>query len=572
MALLLANLPARSNAQQVDTETNNVVYTTVNPPPPGTTFTWGGFVTTESNGGGLSGGNVPAYNPSTGTFMFGYMQGAVNYSLAINTAMQAAGTGIQVNGFRYSWNYFNQDMSRGILTGNISLTNSSGAVVENYNYVMPKTTEGWTTMSGIQNFNTQYAPLSLGNLNVSFTGKDDRFWAGYYGPQIKDIDVRLLYSTGAQPPTDSNPACTAYSTEPKCLAQSYTSPTTIAANSTTPTTSTTTSSESVSSPTTTPVASSTSTVTESAPAPVVAPTTTVVASTTPTSSTPASTPPASAPAKVGEDSAKSAQSSGGSSVSLSTILNIVANEQSRIGNVERSVVQQAVEQATKEAEKTQKDAEKIAGTAQQQSIAASMQSTLNQTLTTPTMNVQPGQGTGLTFFSPTQQSGIGLLGSRSVQQGSIDPMLRQDSQVVIGAVQQSVIRPSFSLTTNIDVRRNEEVELPKSEGIRFGDRNQAFNLIEEKPQTVQQTTTSTSTTAVNQKATDNDAAVGVTLASIATQPRGYESYFSVLQDAQFYAPKEIYRGQKTVDNARALRQLSSDRLHQEMVNQQFNGR
>ena len=568
----MANLPARSNAQQVDTETNNVVYTTVNPPPPGTTFTWGGFVTTESNGGGFSGGNVPGYNPSTGTFIFGYMQGAVNYSLAINTAMQAAGTGIQVNGFRYSWNYFNQDFSRGTLTGNISLTNSSGAVVENYNYVMPKTTEGWTSMSGIQNFNTQYAPLSLGNLNVSFTGKDDRFWAGYYGPQIKDIDVRLLYSTGAQPPTDSNPACTAYSTEPKCLAQSYTSPTTIATNSTTPTTSTTTSSESVSSPTTTPVASSTSTVTESAPAPVVAPTTTVVASTTPTSSTPASTPPASAPAKVGEDSAKSAQSSGGSSVSLSTILNIVANEQSRIGNVERSVVQQAVEQATKEAEKTQKDAEKIAGTAQQQSIAASMQSTLNQTLTTPTMNVQPGQGTGLTFFSPTQQSGIGLLGSRSVQQGSIDPMLRQDSQVVIGAVQQSVVRPSFSLTTNIDVRRNEEVELPKSEGIRFGDRNQAFNLIEEKPQTVQQTTTTTTTTAVNQKTTDNEAAAGVTLASIAMQPRGYESYFSTLPDAQFYAPKEIYRGQKTVDNARALRQLSTDRLHQEMVNQQFNGR
>ena len=144
--------------------------------------------------------------------------------------------------------------------------------------------------------------------------------------------------------------------------------------------------------------------------------------------------------------------------------------------------------------------------------------------------------------------------------------------VVVGAVQQSVVRPSFSLTTNIDVRRNEEVELPKSEGIKFGDRNQAFNLIEEKPQTVQQTTTTTTTTTVNQKATENEAAAGVTLASIAMQPRGYESYFSTLPDAQFYAPKEIYRGQKTVDNARALRQLSTDRLHQEMVNQQFNGR
>ena len=42
-----------------------------------------------------------------------------------------------------------------------------------------------------------------------------------------------------------------------------------------------------------------------------------------------------------------------------------------------------------------------------------------------------------------------------------------------------------------------------------------------------------------------------------------------LTDANFYAPKEIYRNQRTVDNARALRQLASDRLHQQMVDQQY---
>ena len=131
----MANLPARSNAQQVDTQTGNIVYTTVNPAPATAqgAYTWSGFVVTPSTGGGLSGGNVPGYNTSTGTFMFGYAPGTISYGIAVNAALQAAGTGIQVNGFRYSWNYFNQDMSRGILTGNISLTNSSGAVVENYN-------------------------------------------------------------------------------------------------------------------------------------------------------------------------------------------------------------------------------------------------------------------------------------------------------------------------------------------------------------------------------------------------------------------------------------------------------
>lgn len=43
----------------------------------------------------------------------------------------------------------------------------------------------------------------------------------------------------------------------------------------------------------------------------------------------------------------------------------------------------------------------------------------------------------------------------------------------------------------------------------------------------------------------------------------------VMRDAAFYAPREIYRGQQTVDNRQALRGLGTDRLHQEMVDQQY---
>ena len=43
----------------------------------------------------------------------------------------------------------------------------------------------------------------------------------------------------------------------------------------------------------------------------------------------------------------------------------------------------------------------------------------------------------------------------------------------------------------------------------------------------------------------------------------------VLRDAAFYLPREIYRGQQTVDNRQALRGLGTDRLHQEMVDQQY---
>lgn len=42
-----------------------------------------------------------------------------------------------------------------------------------------------------------------------------------------------------------------------------------------------------------------------------------------------------------------------------------------------------------------------------------------------------------------------------------------------------------------------------------------------------------------------------------------------LRDTAFYAPREIYRGQRTVDNRQALRGLGTDRLHQEMIDQQW---
>ena len=83
-------------------------------------------------------------------------------------------------------------------------------------------------------------------------------------------------------------------------------------------------------------------------------------------------------------------------------------------------------------------------------------------------------------------------------------------------------------------------------------------------QCVQQKTT------VNTNASDNEIAGGVSLTRMATTPSGYNQYLNLmLADAAFYAPKEIYRGQVNVDNVRALRTLSSDRLHQEMVNQQY---
>lgn len=81
------------------------------------------------------------------------------------------------------------------------------------------------------------------------------------------------------------------------------------------------------------------------------------------------------------------------------------------------------------------------------------------------------------------------------------------------------------------------------------------------------------TDTVKKNVQTNDLAGGVDIASIATQPKGYDAYSQlVMRDAAFYKVEDIYKNQKTVDNLRLLRglQSGSDRLHQQMVDQQYN--
>ncbi len=158
----------------------------------GTNHTWTGVITNPTAvPGGFSGGNQPAYNPNTNTLLFGYTQSTVAQTYAINQALQ--GSGIQVGGYNYSWSYLNDSNTGGTLSSTIRLTSPTGSTLESYSYAMNTIAEGWRTMSGTQNFNQQYGLASVGSLNISFTGKDSRFWAGYYGPQVKDVNLSLNY-------------------------------------------------------------------------------------------------------------------------------------------------------------------------------------------------------------------------------------------------------------------------------------------------------------------------------------------------------------------------------------------
>jgi hypothetical protein len=147
---------------------------------------------------------MPGHVASDNAVVFGYSEGTASQSIAINSALAAGGAGIELKGYNYSWYYYNNGDNRGSLTGNISLRSATGSVLESYNYNMPQLGIGnWIPQSGSQVFTNQYQLNQVSTLDVSFTGKDDRWWAGYYGPAIKAVNVKLVYGVD---PCATNPA------------------------------------------------------------------------------------------------------------------------------------------------------------------------------------------------------------------------------------------------------------------------------------------------------------------------------------------------------------------------------
>lgn len=144
------------------------------------------------------------------------------------------------------------------------------------------------------------------------------------------------------------------------------------------------------------------------------------------------------------------------------------------------------------------------------------------------------------------------------------PVFKQD--VIVSMVQTQPI--SYSLTPPTR-QLQVQIEMPVLEGIKFGgNKTPVESAIDSRP-VISQTTSGQQIETVKKNVQNNELAGGVTIESIARQPTNYAQYFVMIPDVAFYAPKEIYKDQKTIDNARALRSLSSDKLHQEMINQQY---
>jgi len=514
---------------------------------------------------------------------------------AVASVLPSSGSGLRVNGYNFGFTAKNgngwDDGRLDYLTAYVNFYDPKGSTVFNKNYDL-NYQFNWTTFNFSENFTTPFASKDLGTVQYGFVGRDNNFWAGPYGPEIYNVNFSLKYSVDpCSVDVLSSPSCPGYLdalaklTPPAPTASVTYEPTTATISTTSATAPSVpapagTSTEVVAS---TPVATTSTGSSSTTGAGTPTPTISAVASSTPSATNPQP--------KVGEVQTSSAPAqTQKSTVSTSQILSIVAGEQSRISNVEKTVVQEAVQQAIAAGASATAQAESIAATAQAQSIASSnaQQSSSStqsggeqrtQTQSFAVSAVRENNPTSLASLNASRDQSLSAsnqgnpdLGNSSTntQIGlTLNPYFQNSSRMQETQTVASIIAPiTYTLVTPRQIQNT--IDELKSDGIKFGERN-IIDMATQKPQ-LEDTSRQQTGPAVKKNVKDNDAAGGVTIASIAKQPQGFDSYMGALADAQFYAPKEIYRNQRVVDNARVLRGLTggSDRLHQQMVDQQYN--
>ena len=536
-----------SNSQQVDTTDNLTNFTNQ---ANSVTSTWQNAGTIGEPLTCWAGGDPGYCGPLPRVAAWGSGSNVINFSYGltdlyqivnIKNALPNSGTGLQVNGFNFSfqakngngWDNGQPDQ----LSAYVNIyNNKNSAVLESYNYNL-NGKYNWTQFNYSETFKSPYGVPSLGNAQYGFVGQDNNFWVGPYGPEITAVSFSLKYSVD---PCATNPL---YS--PTCKgymdALSKLAPTPTADTPPPPP-------EDGAPPP--PPGSPPPPGTPPPPSPGPGP-----------GNNPNSPPPPSSsvqPPKIGETKIASDSKAG---PSLGTVLSMISSNQARIGNETKAVVQAAESAAAKDALQAQEQAEAIVETLTAQSVTSSMTTTGSST----TQTNASSQTSVVSILTTTQTSVVNVGGLRApIQTVFSDPNVTLNNSTSFGSTEMySLQSPQGRNATT------SEIEVPQNEGIKVGGRSVLNDAVEQSPVMLNANAQEQKTETVNRNVQPNELAGRVDIATMATQPQGYQAYAVAMPDASFYAPREIYRNQVNVDNARVLRQLSSDRLHQDLVNLQY---
>lgn len=469
---MLLSLASYSNAQDIST-TGNLA--SPNNPSKWTSGCW--TATQEGFWGGTSGGPCPGIwdNNTVGSgqqIIFSYGQVTLSQTHALATALPNSGTGLQVNGYNYFWDVKNSNINGNQPGGydttayiDVTLLDANGNTLINDRYDYGYQLTSWTTFSGTRTYSNPYSTTQADSIRLSVTGKDDQYWAGYYGPEFKWFGLSVNYSV--DPCADNplySPTCSGFAAALAELTASAT------------------------------------------PTDTVEDGTNIVPSST-----------VAGPTSVEETSTAAAPviDAGGIEVSTTGELTIPGDAPK-----EKVEQKQAVEEK-KEEKKVTVNYSLIAAVVRQATDLTNVMSVVNQSIM---------QSTTSQFAPASSSTGVEevALTETTIEQSSTT----QDSPATSAAMSQD----SNTQTTEVEAA-----------------------------------VTTTQTTQQQAKKQPNEAAAGgVSMDDFAKTPAGFSAYQTQLADASFYAPKEIYKGQVNVDNRRTMKGLGSDRLHQEMVRQQYN--
>jgi hypothetical protein len=569
VVIMIMLAPAFSQTATIDI-TGNLVNNTQTATPSVSTWQNGKFVnelTCWVPGDPNCSGGQPYIRPG-GNINFSYGFTELYQVVNVSKALPNSGTGLVTTGFTFSWT---SKVGNGWDDGRLDELKAyvqgytkSGQWIENYNYNLTFLHD-WTDFSWNQNWTKLRRPNDLANVIFGFAGKDNNYWEGPYGPEIMNVNFQLKYKPD---PCVTNPL---YS--PECPKFQETLQKNLA--------STTTTTEPIKPP--------------------------------PEFDT--QQPQSSTQPKPSDDPMLGEKEPGvfeedpyyvDTDRLFDTLIKIEDNQQR-----EQQITQEASTTAIKETEKTSQQttrlAEQVASKAVRQSIEigtklqqqANTEQTNKENKSQQSMSLfqAPTTIATETFQLPNSRQHFNVLqapgssSSSSVTTSQDNTIKVQNTSVVnvnlVNATQQQTTISSSptqqiitqqlqnNITTNplqiasLNPLVGQVQETPTLQSNFLTNKADPINsIIENKPQ-AEEKKQDTNTRQVKSNVQDNDAAAGVSIASIARTPIGFNTYLVALNDAAFYAPKEIYRNQKTVDNARALRQLASDRLHQQMVDQQY---
>ena len=223
-ALLLTSYSASINSQTVGTTGDLVNFTGS---PTDTTSNWnnagsvGAPLTCWAGGDpGYCGPNprVSAWGAGSNVINFSYGTVDLNQVVNINKALAIGGSGVQLSGFNFGFTAKNgngwDNGAQDYLSAYVKLYGSSGNQVAAYDYTSQTNRRyGWTNFNFSETFATPYAASALGNAQYGFVGRDNNYWVGPYGPEIKDVNFSLKYTVKPDPCISdplSSPTCPGY--------------------------------------------------------------------------------------------------------------------------------------------------------------------------------------------------------------------------------------------------------------------------------------------------------------------------------------------------------------------------